>query len=641
MATSAATPERRRDWRLALRAAALAFAVAVAPASAAEQPTFVAQAEDAPAPGGAGVMNWLGNLIGRGLPTTREPESPPAPLPWASGDTPADESVVAPVAAPTAVPATPQQASPATDATTSLGLSLVLGKAPPTGTAASPCIAKARETVLFCVEPVEWPEAMRSLVWVSSHMYQGTYAVVRYDNGRASFIHALIPSLSYDAVVAWYAGRWGKPETWDRRVVRLNEPKAENPTSVWQHPAQDDRPPNTLEIRQFDDTRGGFADGRHGVVMLYTPTSTPIFPQLSTVELMALRIVEDQAERPEGVSAPTLPEASSKPVAATRRPAPPPPAEATITRPTAVPDPPPPPAEANPFNPALRAAPRLDAGTVEAPAASAGRADTREAATAPPPEAESADPGDGVFATVRQFFGGAPASPRPADQQPPAAARADRTPDIRPPVYGFFTRLIRTYTEDGSEIANADGSQPSQGQMLRDVPLAIDDNLALGMTLPAENQNQQRACFDKTGASGQFCLLAPTWPPDVASALGRTADLPSVGLAALRFDLGKASHIQLRFLGTEFERVTAFFTELYGPPTERAVRRTAVVGDNPAVLWRSVDSRSGGVSTLEIRRYDDLLPGAVEARVGVIRVFRDTSASLFPPLTPDDIAVLR
>lgn len=640
MATSATNPDACRVLWLVLSATALGLTITLAPASAAETPISVAQAEDAPTPGGTNVLNWLGNLIGRGLPTNREPETPPAASPPSASDgTPANDAVAAP--APASVPAAPQQASPATDPTTSLGLSLVLGKPPPVGTPASPCIAKARETVLFCVEPVEWPEAMRSLVWVSSHMYQGTYAVVRYDNGRASFIHALIPSLSYDAVIAWYAGRWGKPETWDRRVVRLNEPKAENPTSVWQRPAQDDRPPNTLEVRQFDDTRGGFADGRHGVIMLYTPTSTPIFPQLSSVELMALRIVEDQAERPEGVSAPAMLEASPKPVAVARRPAPSP-AETTIIRPAAVPDPPPPPAEANPFNPALRAAPRLDAGSIEAPAAApAGRADALDAETAPLPELESADPGDRVFSKVRQFFGGTPASPGPADQQPPAVARADRTPDMRAPVYGFFTRLIRTYTEDGSEIANADGLQPSQGQMLRDVPLAIDDDLALGMTLPAESQNQQGACFDKTGASGQFCLLAPTWPSGVASALGRTAELPSVGLAALRFDLGKASHIQLRFLGTEFERVTAFFTELYGPPTERAVRRTAVLGDNPAVLWRSVDSRTGGVSTLEIRRYDDLLPGAVEPRVGVIRAFRDSSASLFPPLTPDDIAVLR
>ena len=76
--------------------------------------------------------------------------------------------------------------------------------------------------MLFCVEPVDWPEAIRPLVWVNSHMYQGTYAVVRYDNGRASFIHALIPSTSYDAVVAWYVSRWGSPDqTWDRRIVRL------------------------------------------------------------------------------------------------------------------------------------------------------------------------------------------------------------------------------------------------------------------------------------------------------------------------------------------------------------------------------------------------------------------------------------
>ncbi len=127
--------------------------------------------------------------------------------------------------------------------------------------------------------------------------------------------------------------------------------------------------------------------------------------------------------------------------------------------------------------------------------------------------------------------------------------------------------MIRTYTDDGSEIANIGETQPSRGQMLHDVPLAIDERLRLGMGLPTAGDGQQSQCFDKDKDAGNFCLIAPTWPPALAKALERSAGMPTVGLAALRFELGKVSHIQLRFAGDGFERIVAFFAERYGPPT--------------------------------------------------------------------------
>ena len=42
----------------------------------------------------------------------------------------------------------------------------------------------------------------------------------------------------------------------------------------------------TLEIRKYDDAHGGFPDTRRGAVMLYHNWSSPIFPQLSNIELM-------------------------------------------------------------------------------------------------------------------------------------------------------------------------------------------------------------------------------------------------------------------------------------------------------------------------------------------------------------------
>mgnify|MGYP007026212629 CR=1 FL=1 len=43
-----------------------------------------------------------------------------------------------------------------------------------------------------------------------------------------------------------------------------------------------------MEIRKYDDSRGGFPDTKRGAIMLYHTWSEPIFPQLSATELMLL-----------------------------------------------------------------------------------------------------------------------------------------------------------------------------------------------------------------------------------------------------------------------------------------------------------------------------------------------------------------
>jgi len=46
---------------------------------------------------------------------------------------------------------------------------------------------------------------------------------------------------------------------------------------------------SVLEIRKFDDSRGGFPDTNRGAVMLYHFNAPSIFPQVSSHELMRLR----------------------------------------------------------------------------------------------------------------------------------------------------------------------------------------------------------------------------------------------------------------------------------------------------------------------------------------------------------------
>lgn len=152
------------------------------------------------------------------------------------------------------------------------------------------CIDKSRGTVVFCVEVANWPQAMENEFSVNTILYTGQQAVVRYDRGRATRMQTLFPSDSFDRIVAYYTGHYGPPaEYWTRSIAPLASARRENPTRVWRARNPKTGQIATLEIRKFDDTRGGFPDTRRGVVMLYYQDALPIFPQVSALELMRLK----------------------------------------------------------------------------------------------------------------------------------------------------------------------------------------------------------------------------------------------------------------------------------------------------------------------------------------------------------------
>lgn len=177
--------------------------------------------------------------------------------------------------------------------TLSMGQSVVLGKAPPIGVDPTArkkaCIDKRRGVILFCIEHVDWPTELQSIMQVDTVMYQGLNAIVRYDNGVATRFHALFPSESFNTIVSYYMQRLGNPtNVWRRTISPLAAPDRENPTVSWQALNPHSQITSTLEIRQFDDTRGGFPDEKRGAVTLYSAQSGPIFPQVSAFELMRL-----------------------------------------------------------------------------------------------------------------------------------------------------------------------------------------------------------------------------------------------------------------------------------------------------------------------------------------------------------------
>jgi hypothetical protein len=191
-----------------------------------------------------------------------------------------------------------------TGVTLSIGESVSLENSyPPSGDGTDPlnqCVKKNRGTTLFCLEPVDWPERMQGDFLVPTILYTGHKAIARFDQGIASRLHALFPSDALQRVVDYFRERYGEPtDVWNRSIAPFAQPRQDNPTLAWRSVDPKSGVISVLEVRKYDDTRGGFPDTNRGVVMLYLANSPPIFPQVSTHELMRLSRTRMDAPSPD------------------------------------------------------------------------------------------------------------------------------------------------------------------------------------------------------------------------------------------------------------------------------------------------------------------------------------------------------
>lgn len=152
------------------------------------------------------------------------------------------------------------------------------------------CVKKNRGTTLFCVEPIDWPQDLRPSFTIPTILYTGPMAITRYDQGSPSRFHSLFDSNEFEKIVAYYQSRYGEPtEIWKRSIAPLAQPRTDNPTVTWRSRDSATNVISVLEIRKFDDSRGGFPDTNRGAAMLYQMNAPTIFPQVSSHELMRLR----------------------------------------------------------------------------------------------------------------------------------------------------------------------------------------------------------------------------------------------------------------------------------------------------------------------------------------------------------------
>ena len=232
------------------------------------------------------------------LPGTPKPERPvevvkaqkvkkssPPPTPTPEADVPIanqEKPVSIPVSIPVSVPVVTTGLS--------LGQSMTLGS--PFDGNDKNCISKQNGYVFFCTRDIIWPEHIRKLFDNASTIHREAQAIVRYDGKKLTHAHALFLTARLKEIVSYTEKRFGPPlETLQRIVTPFEGRPKNNPTLIWRKNDTIDgkMKATTLEVRAFDDSRGGFPDMEHGVVRLYDSESLPIFPRVSATEMMLVK----------------------------------------------------------------------------------------------------------------------------------------------------------------------------------------------------------------------------------------------------------------------------------------------------------------------------------------------------------------
>ena len=154
-----------------------------------------------------------------------------------------------------------------------------------------PCFDKSFLARTHCVVDVNWPANLEKAFDGGGVLYNGTKAIVAYDQGRATRLYALFESNSYEAVVAHFQKMLGPPHFRSIRKIRvLQGPRLANDFVIWHMgKSSSNDGPVTVEIRRYDDVRQTFPDSNSGLVRVYFDHTIPLFKRVSPLDFLTLR----------------------------------------------------------------------------------------------------------------------------------------------------------------------------------------------------------------------------------------------------------------------------------------------------------------------------------------------------------------
>jgi len=142
----------------------------------------------------------------------------------------------------------------------------------------------------YCLDGVPWPNEISDAFNVSTSLYRGAKALVRYRDGTADAIYVLFDAAQFDRVQTFLVKRFGPPsEEIVRKVAFIGRPPAENPSAVWRKGTG--AASLIMDIRGIDDERGMLPDATTGRLSLQRADAGKMFDDLDPdlISMHALR----------------------------------------------------------------------------------------------------------------------------------------------------------------------------------------------------------------------------------------------------------------------------------------------------------------------------------------------------------------
>lgn len=147
------------------------------------------------------------------------------------------------------------------------------------------CFSPNAPDAFYCLEAVPWPSEIADAFTVSTSLYRGAKALVRYRSNIADAVYVLFNAAHYDRVYGFLVERFGKPYSdTTRKVAFIGRPPADTPRVRWQSGTADQS--ILLEIKGIDDLRRMLPDPTTGVLQLVRPEGTGMFADLDPDVIM-------------------------------------------------------------------------------------------------------------------------------------------------------------------------------------------------------------------------------------------------------------------------------------------------------------------------------------------------------------------
>jgi len=200
------------------------------------------------------------------------------------------------------------------------------------------------------------------------------------------------------------------------------------------------------------------------------------------------------------------------------------------------------------------------------------------------------------------------------------------------------------------QVATPTEIEPT-GHVLDGVELALGADTVLGQEVGEarlkllDQESIHKPCIAKNRSETVFCIDTVSWPFELEENFLVDTIMYQGTRAVARYDAGRATNFHTLFRTAAFKKVIAYYTKRYGQPTQVIQRAIAPLAaprqENPTYLWQSREPGTDTITTLEIREFDDALPGFPDTRSGVILLYRSHAKPIFPQLSQLELMVLK